>query len=731
MNSIAFWNCRGAKKKEASLYLKEFVRDHGILFVGLVEPKICNFNKVDLERILGKDWDLYMVPSDGLSGDEERGGRKLLFSQGPIEMVDFKNENDLHDVKDLHFWGKAKAKEFTSEKDKLKEEIFDLQDEEANGGWLCGEKLLKLRTKVRDLNVALSWLNTWWKQRAKVRWYEEGDANTKFFHSYASSRRSGNRITQVKNGSRKLTEDPKEIQEVFYRYFLEKWKQRNCLEDNWPAPYNSLDDDDRRRLSAEVSDPKITEMIKSLGNNRAPGVDGISYSFFKAYWNIVISDVCNAVKYFFAIGRMCKDWKLSKAADGMVAIKLDMEQAYDSMSWKMLHRMMVILGFPKQFMDLVMECIMEPRYAISINGGLSNWIEGKNGLHQGKDLSIKIAPNSPRISHLLYVDDVLLFSDAKIKSIKKSLIARYGKDWWRCESSRCGSSSWKIISSGWKALKGFVRWKAVNGRSIKVLKDIWILDKCLNRWSTYVVVFEDENSTLDYFIQDGRWNIEKLSLFFGKELLKLICNIQIFQDSESDYMELTRKLSGKSISSMLREESVREAAVEDQNAWIHKRRKLSRCNLCPKGCGEVEDVDHISTCCSKLMEVILELRKWGFPVPIFSTFQQCLNELKSVYEDNKLLVKLYFVMLWFSWNNRNLKVHGKKEDSISVAAAKIINFVNLDKVNKEISDYWDAGRSLGLCYDFWRPPTPEWYKINVDAALKKNYEASIGGIVQD
>ncbi|PKU60538.1 putative mitochondrial protein [Dendrobium catenatum] len=92
-------------------------------------------------------------------------------------------------------------------------------------------------------------------------------------------------------------------------------------------------------------------------------------------------------------------------------------------------------------MDLVMQCIMEPRYSISINGGISNWIEGRSGFHQGcplspflfiicsqllsngflsecKEIGISIAPNTQRISHLLYADDVLLFFDAKVKSIK-------------------------------------------------------------------------------------------------------------------------------------------------------------------------------------------------------------------------------------------------------------------------------------------------------------------------
>ncbi|XP_028556427.1 uncharacterized protein LOC114581139 [Dendrobium catenatum] len=341
--------------------------------------------------------------------------------------------------------------------------------------------------------------------------------------------------------------------------------------------------------------------------------------------------------------------------------------------------------------------------------------------------------------------------------LNRILIAKYGNDWWRSDSWRCGSSSWKIIASGWKDLKGFIRWKVVNGRSINVLKDVWILEKCLNKWPTFVAVFEDDNSTLDCFIQEGSWNREKLPLFFGEDLVKLICNIQICQDSESDYMELKRKLSGKSISSMLREENVREVAVVDHNAWIHKvkmnarvklfiwrlrkdavptanflkKRRLSGCNLCPRGYREVEHVDHITSKCSNLIEVIWKLRRWGFPVPIFSSFQHCLNEIKSVYEDNKLLVKLYFALQWYSWNNRNMKKHRKAEDSVSIIAGNVISFVNMDKLNKDISDYWDAGRSLGQFYDFWCPPPPEWYKINVDAALKNNYEATIGSIVRD
>ncbi|KAI0524684.1 hypothetical protein KFK09_004066 [Dendrobium nobile] len=85
-----------------------------------------------------------------------------------------------------------------------------------------------------------------------------------------------------------------------------------------------------------------------------------------------------------------------------------------------------------------------------INGRKTNWIEGKCGFRQGCPLSpylfilysqvvsdalnsrkgnvgISISPKAPRVSHLLYADDILIFSEGKTKVIKelKSFINNY------------------------------------------------------------------------------------------------------------------------------------------------------------------------------------------------------------------------------------------------------------------------------------------------------------------
>ncbi|XP_028548320.1 uncharacterized protein LOC110092606 [Dendrobium catenatum] len=58
----------GAKKKEASLYPREVVKDNATFFIGLVEAKLVDIGKRDVNRIIGNDWDFFHQPAVGTSG---------------------------------------------------------------------------------------------------------------------------------------------------------------------------------------------------------------------------------------------------------------------------------------------------------------------------------------------------------------------------------------------------------------------------------------------------------------------------------------------------------------------------------------------------------------------------------------------------------------------------------------------------------------------------------------
>ncbi|GKC35543.1 putative RNA-directed DNA polymerase, eukaryota, reverse transcriptase zinc-binding domain protein [Tanacetum coccineum] len=56
-----------------------------------------------------------------------------------------------------------------------------------------------------------------------------------------------------------------------------------------------------------VTDLEIKEAMFSIRNDKSPGLDGFTAAFFKEAWDIVASDVINAVKEFFVNGMLPKE----------------------------------------------------------------------------------------------------------------------------------------------------------------------------------------------------------------------------------------------------------------------------------------------------------------------------------------------------------------------------------------------------------------------------------------
>ncbi|PKU70997.1 Putative ribonuclease H protein [Dendrobium catenatum] len=442
----------------------------------------------------------------------------------PAEMANRKCSRTL---RSLFFWSRNRIRDLGKQKEQLEERIKALQLIDSSAEGLSREQEDELRLVIGEFSATLARLATWWGQRAKVRWIEEGDANSHFFHSMASARRRSNRINEVKLSDGELTSDPTRIHDVFWQFFSAKWRAREVGVDNWPAfdPAEVLPVQARSTLEAEITEEEIRRAVFSMGNNRSPGLDGITSSFMKFYWIIIKNDVCAAIKDFFATNEMCETWKdtlvillpKSPAAnmpalfrpislcqtfykvvakilvfrlkpflsdligeeqgafvpgrsisshgllaqevlckfqhstkkDGLMAIKVDMEQAYDCMAWDTLQRVMEAMGFPARFIIWILQCTTKPRFSFLLNGNRSNWIPALSGFRQGCPLSpylfilcsqlltkafhcsgrllgVQLIPNGERVSHLLYADDILIFAEASranaimIQSILKS-----------------------------------------------------------------------------------------------------------------------------------------------------------------------------------------------------------------------------------------------------------------------------------------------------------------------
>ncbi|XP_031103479.1 uncharacterized protein LOC116007017 [Ipomoea triloba] len=163
----------------------------------------------------------------------------------------------------------------------------------------------------------------------------------------------------------------------------------------------------------------------------------------------------------FVLGRQISDnmliyqeamhtMRTKKGRCGYMAIKLDLEKVYDRLSWNFIEITLKDIGFSPSWVTLLMNCIRSPRMSIIWNGDRLQQFCPQRGVRQGDAMSptifvlcleklsqmislkvesgdwkgIRLSLESLILSHLCFVDDMVLFSEAfidQVETIRDSL----------------------------------------------------------------------------------------------------------------------------------------------------------------------------------------------------------------------------------------------------------------------------------------------------------------------
>nr|GFB27642.1 putative RNA-directed DNA polymerase, eukaryota, reverse transcriptase zinc-binding domain protein [Tanacetum cinerariifolium] len=200
----------------------------------------------------------------------------------------------------LRAWIKDKRSSVSGEKDSIKKELSDI-DRLLDGGDVFDSNLLRRSELHYNLYNINQMESKEYIHKSKIKWAIEGDENSKFFHGLINKKRSQLAIRGVFVDGIWCT-NPNKVKETFFKHFEARFKKpvNHRLKINFFS--KRLFDVQASDLEKIVSRDEIRLAVWNCKDNKSPGPDGYSFDFFRKYWNLVGSDLCDVVEHFFETG---------------------------------------------------------------------------------------------------------------------------------------------------------------------------------------------------------------------------------------------------------------------------------------------------------------------------------------------------------------------------------------------------------------------------------------------
>lgn len=143
-----------------------------------------------------------------------------------------------------------------------------------------------------------------WEQKARIRWIQEGDRNTRFFHVMARHPKKINCVHEMTIGGQ-IVKENKDLRRESSGHF----KNLYTADAVWRPPlddmsFASLETMDRDWLTREFTEDEIRKCLIDCEGNKAPRPDGFNMKFFQQNWGIIKEDLFGVFKKFHILNSL-------------------------------------------------------------------------------------------------------------------------------------------------------------------------------------------------------------------------------------------------------------------------------------------------------------------------------------------------------------------------------------------------------------------------------------------
>jgi hypothetical protein len=205
---------------------------------------------------------------------------------------------------------KTKGDDLKEELDRAHQRLEQLQAQKADPKVI--ERLVRSISNIEtEIDEFVNKKGEFLARLSRSKWYQEGEKSNKYFFNILAYRQSQKNIEVMENEQGDMIEDQEQIKKLitdFYRNLYSK--EENNIEDAHPDLVDeffknvpTLSEANKLYMDEPLTLAELSAALKTC-KNTTPGPDGISYDFYKKYWEIWGNIILNSWTHSLKTGRL-------------------------------------------------------------------------------------------------------------------------------------------------------------------------------------------------------------------------------------------------------------------------------------------------------------------------------------------------------------------------------------------------------------------------------------------
>ena len=142
--------------------------------------------------------------------------------------------------------------------------------------------------------------------RSKVRWYEDGERNTKYFYALEKRNYTNTVITRLKLAENVYTEDQFNILDKEKCFYESLYKSKNIDAEKLknspffnPESITPLNEDERLSCEGQITSEECYNALKDFKVGKTPGTDGFPAEFDRFFWPEINKEMTESFNFAF------------------------------------------------------------------------------------------------------------------------------------------------------------------------------------------------------------------------------------------------------------------------------------------------------------------------------------------------------------------------------------------------------------------------------------------------